>query len=654
MPKYKNQNGSANSRRTGSARPQRRASAAQPNSVGTQENPAPSQEAQGRSSAALATSAAPQESNVIELPSNLTVRDLGQALGVSPIEVMKKLISYGIMANINQPVDYETAAIVASEMGFETREQKAEEEEVAEVPVAQKPSWRDVQDERREDLRPRPPVVTVMGHVDHGKTSLLDAIRNANVVDGEAGGITQHIGAYQVELEGKKITFLDTPGHEAFTAMRARGAQATDIVILVVAADDGVQPQTKEAIAHAKAAQVPIVVALNKIDKPDANPEVVKRQLADLDLVVEEWGGNVICVPVSAKKRMNIAELLENVLLVADVAELQANPFRPATGVVVESRLDKSRGPLATLLVQRGTLRVGDNLVIGELAGRVRAMFDDKGKAATEAEPSMPVMIMGLSEVPKAGDLFEVADDERTARTIAYERAQTRQQTTAAPIRVTLEEVFARMQEGKAKELNLILKSDVQGSKEPIESSLEKLCTDDLKVRILHSAIGNIGEADIMLASASSAIVIGFNVAVDSGARSLADQQGVDIRLYNIIYQLVDDVQKALSGMLEPTYQEVVTGHAEVRAVFNISKRGKIAGCYMTDGQATRSSIARVKRAGQVLFEGRLASLKRFTEDVKEVNTGFEFGAGFEKYEDFQVGDVLEFYKKERVLSPAL
>lgn len=641
MARDKSQNGSKANRQGGPARP---------NPAGAQHKSAPAQGAQGRGSTEPLQSAPPPESAAIELPSNITVRDLGQALGVSPIEVMKKLISFGIMANINQLVDYETAAIVASEMGFETREQKVEEEEVVEVAAAaQKPSWRDVQDEKPEDLRSRPPVVTVMGHVDHGKTSLLDAIRNANVVDGEAGGITQHIGAYQVELQGKKITFLDTPGHEAFTAMRARGAQATDIVILVVAADDGVQPQTKEAIAHAKAAQVPIVIALNKIDKPDANPEVVKRQLADLDLVVEEWGGNVICVPVSAKKRINIEDLLENVLLVADVAELQANPFRSATGVVVESRLDKSRGPLATLLVQRGTLRVGDNLVIGDLAGRIRAMFDDRGKAITEAEPSMPAMIMGLGEVPKAGDLFEVVDDERTARAMAYERTQARQQATAAPNKVTLEEVFARMQEGKAKELNIILKSDVQGSKEPIESSLEKLCTDDLKVRILHSAIGNIGESDIMLASASSAIVIGFNVSVDAGARALADQQGVDIRLYNIIYQLVDDVQKALTGMLEPTYQEVVTGHAEVRAVFNISKRGKIAGCYMMDGQGTRSSIVRVKRAGQVLFEGRLGSLKRFTEDVKEVNAGFEFGAGFEKYEDFQVGDVLEFYKKERV-----
>ncbi|MBC7258866.1 MAG: translation initiation factor IF-2 [Chloroflexi bacterium] len=592
----------------------------------------------------------PAAPSVIELPSSLTVRDLGHALGVSPIEVMKKLIGFGIMANINELIDYDTAAIVAAEMGFETREEMPEEEQAPEIAPAQIPSWRDVQDERPEDLRPRPPVVTVMGHVDHGKTSLLDAIRNANVVEGEAGGITQHIGAYQVELGGKKITFLDTPGHEAFTAMRARGAQATDIVVLVVAADDGVQPQTKEAIAHARAAQVPIIVALNKIDKPEANPEVVKRQLADLGLLVEEWGGNVICVPVSAKKRINIEELLENILLVAEVAELKANPFRPATGVVVESRLDKTRGPVATLLVQRGTLHVGDNLVIGESAGRVRAMFDDKGRAVSEATPSTPVMILGLSEVPKAGDLFEVVEDERTAKAIAAERAQQRQQAAAArPARVTLEEVFARMQEGKAKELNIILKADVQGSLEPIESSLQKLGSEDLKVKILHSAIGNIGESDVMLASASSAIVIGFNVSVDAAARALAEQEGVDIRLYNVIYQLVEDVEKALTGMLEPTYQQVVTGHAEVRAVFSISKRGKVAGCYMTDGQVTRASSVRVIRGGQVLFDGRIASLKRFTEDVKEVSAGYEFGIGLEKYEDFQVGDVLEFYKQERV-----
>lgn len=604
----------------------------------------------GQSTGASGQPAAPAEPSVIELPSSLTVRDLGHALGVSPIDVIKKLIGFGIMANINELLDYETAAIVAAEMGFETREQKPEEEEASpEAAPTQLPSWRDVQSERPEDLRPRPPVVTVMGHVDHGKTSLLDAIRNTNVVEGEAGGITQHIGAYQVELEGKKITFLDTPGHEAFTAMRARGAQATDIVVLVVAADDGVQPQTKEAIAHARAAQVPIIVALNKIDKPEANPEVVKRQLADLGLLVEEWGGNVICVPVSAKKRLNIEELLENILLVADVAELKANPFRSATGVVVESRLDKTRGPVATLLVQRGTLRVGDNLVIGEIAGRVRAMFDDKGRSVSEATPSMPVMILGLSDVPRAGDLFEVVDDERTARAIAAERAQQRQQAAARPARVTLEEVFARMQEGKAKELNIILKADVQGSLEPIESSLQKLGTEDLKVKILHSAIGNIGESDVMLASASQAIIIGFNVSVDAAARALADQEGVDIRLYNVIYQLVEDVEKALSGMLEPTYQEVVTGHAEVRAVFSISKRGKVAGCYMTDGQVTRASSARVIRGGQVLFDGRIASLKRFTEDVKEVNAGFEFGIGLEKYDDFQVGDVLEFYKQERV-----
>jgi len=591
----------------------------------------------------------PAESAVIELPSTLTVRELGHALGVSPIEVMKKLISLGIMANINQQIDYDTAAIVASEMGFETREEKPLEEAAPEAVASALPNWRDLKDERPEDLRPRPPVVTVMGHVDHGKTSLLDAMRNTNVVAGEAGGITQHIGAYQVELQGKKITFLDTPGHEAFTAMRARGAQATDIVILVVAADDGVQPQTKEAIAHAKAAQVPIVVALNKIDKPEANPEIVKQQLADLDLVVEDWGGNVICVPISAKKRINIEELLENILLVADVAELKANPFPDATGVVVEGRLDKSRGPVATLLVQRGTLHVGDSLVIGEISGHIRSMSDDKGQAITEAPPSTPAVVSGLSVVPKAGDLFEVVQDEKTARAIAAERAQERQQAAPGAARVTLEEIFARMQEGKIKELNIVLKADVQGSLEPIVSSLQKLGTGSLKVRILHSAIGNIGESDIMLAAASAAIVIGFSVAVDASARSRSEQEGVDIRLYNVIYQLVEDVEKALTGMLEPTYADVITGHAEIRAVFRISKRGKIAGCYMTDGQGMRNSLVRVKRAGQVLFEGRIASLKRFTEDVKEVNIGFEFGLGIEGYEEFQEGDVLEFYKKERV-----
>ncbi len=602
------------------------------------------------SDSAEAESAA-EESHVIELPSSLTVRELGKLLDVSPIEVMRKLISLGIMATINQQIDYDTAAIAAAEMGFETREQKAEEEGAAEVEAPQMPSWRDVTDERPEDLQPRPPIVTVMGHVDHGKTSLLDAIRDTKVMESEAGGITQHIGAYQVELQGKKITFLDTPGHEAFTAMRARGAQATDICILVVAADDGVQPQTKEAIAHARAAQVPIVVALNKIDKPEANPEVVKQQLADMDLLVEEWGGDVICVPVSAKKRINIEELLENVLLVADVAELKANPSRPASGVVVEGRLDTARGPVATLLVQRGTLRVGDSLVVGDIYGRVRAMMDDEGKSVREALPSQPVVVLGLSSVPEAGALFDVVEDDKKARAIASERAQAKKQASAvAPEQhVSLEEAFARMQEAQVKELNIVLKADAHGSLEPIVSSLEKLEAEGLKVRILHSATGNIGEADVMLAAASSAIVIGFNVSVDAAARSVAAQENVDIKLYSVIYQLVEDVDRALKGMLEPVYTDVVTGHAEVRAVFHISKRGNVAGCYITDGHVARNSFVRVIRDEQVLFDGRISSLRRFTEDVKEVRSGYECGLALEGFDDFQEGDTLEFYQKERV-----
>ncbi len=570
-------------------------------------------------------------------------------LDVSPIEVMRRLISLGIMATINQQIDYDTAAIAAAEMGFETREERTEEEEIAEAEAPKMPSWRDVQDERPEDLRPRPAIVTVMGHVDHGKTSLLDAVRDTKVTEGEAGGITQHIGAYQVELQGKKITFLDTPGHEAFTAMRARGAQATDICILVVAADDGVQPQTKEAIAHARAAQVPIVVALNKIDKPEANPEVVKQQLADMDLLVEEWGGDVICVPVSAKKHVNIEELLENVLLVADVAELKANPSTTASGVVIEGRLDTARGPVATLLVQRGTLRVGDSLVVEDIYGRVRAMMDDEGQSVSEALPSQPVVVLGLGAVPEAGAAFEVVESDRAARSMASERAQARKPAAAAEPRVSLEEAFARMREAQVKELNIVLKADVQGSLEPIVSSLEKLETEGLKARILHSATGNIGESDVMLAAASSAIVIGFNVSVDAAARSVADQEGVDIKLYSVIYQLVEDVDRALQGMLEPAYEDVVTGHAEVRAVFHISKRGNVAGCYVTDGQVARNAFVRVIRDEQVLFDGRMSSLKRFTEDVKEVRSGFECGLGLEGFDDFQEGDTLEFYQKERV-----
>jgi translation initiation factor IF-2 len=599
-------------------------------------------------------SAAAAAPKVVRLPAVLTVRDLGTLLGVSPIDVMKRLISLGIMANINQQIDYDTAAIVASELGFETEEIKPEvpkEEEDLKPKAAEAamPDWRALKDEKAEDLRPRPPVVTVMGHVDHGKTSLLDAIRNTNVVAGEAGGITQHIGAYQVELQGKKITFLDTPGHEAFTAMRARGAQATDITILVVAADDGVMPQTKEAIAHAKAAKVPIIVALNKIDRPNANPELVKQQLSDAGLTVEDWGGDVICVPVSAKLRTGIEDLLENVLLVSDVADLRANPDKPAIGVVVEGRMDKTRGPIVTLLVQGGTLRVGADLVIDTIAGRVRAMQDDKGEPLHEATPSTPVVVMGLPEVPRAGDTFEVVADEKTARAMAEERTLVRKAAAAGPARkaITLEEVFGQMQQGKIKELNLVLKADVQGSLEPIQNSLLKLGGDQLKVKVIFAGTGNITESDIMLA-VGSATVIGFNVTVDAGARSLAEQEGVDIRHYEIIYKLIEDIDKALQGMLEPVYKDVVTGHCEVRQVFKIGKKGNIAGCVVTDGQATRTGQLRVKRGTEVLVDKNVGSLKRFTEDVKEVAVGMECGVSIDGFEAYEVGDILEFYHKER------
>ena len=510
---------------------------------------------------------------IVDLPAALTVRELAGLLGISPIDVIKELMDNGIMANINQQIDYETAAIVAEEMGFETKEEAPPIEE-AEPKLPQPPRHRFYEGENPKNLRPRPPVVTVLGHVDHGKTKLLDAIRHTNVADGEAGGITQHIGAYQIETDGKKITFLDTPGHKAFTAMRARGAQVTDLAVLVVAADDGVMPQTREAIDHARAAQVPIVVALNKMDKPEANPEVVKQQLADVGLTVEEWGGDTICVPISAKFNQGIEDLLENILLVAEVEELKANPNRPAVGTVVEGKLDKSRGATATVLVQNGALKVGDVIVIDELYGRVRAMFNDKGKSVKEAGPSTPVAILGLPDVPRAGDTFKVVANERTARAMTAKRAEMKRQATKQPVKVlSLDDLYDQIQAGKVKELNLILKADVQGSLEPIENSLGDLGDENLRVKIIHDGTGNVTESDIMLAVASRAIVIGFNVKVDPAARRMAEVEGVDIRLYDIIYKLVDDIGKALKGLLEPVYADVVSGHAEVRAIFRIPQR---------------------------------------------------------------------------------
>ena len=590
------------------------------------------------------------EKKVVTLPDFLTVRELASVLGVSAIDVIKELMNNGIMANINQQLDYDTAAIVAEEMGFEAQPEAppaaVEEVEIIPTPIKE----RLYEGEAPENLQPRPPVVTMLGHVDHGKTSLLDVIRHTNVVASEAGGITQHIGAYQVEHKGKKITFLDTPGHEAFTAMRARGAQGADIAVLVVAADDGVMPQTLEAIDHARAAQVPIIVAINKMDKPNANPERVKKQLSEAGLDPEEWGGNVICVPVSAKEKTGIEELLDSILLVADLAEIKANPNRPAMGTVIEAKLDKSRGPTATLLVQNGTLREGDSLVIDDIYGRVRAMFNEKGEKLKEAPPSTPVVVLGLSGVPRAGDIFEVVKDEKTARAIAAQRAEEKERETARPGRaLSLEEIYARMEAGQVKELRLILKTDVQGAIEPVVSSLEKLSHDELKVKFIHVGTGNISESDIMLAVASKAIVIGFNVEVDPAARIMAEAEGVDVRLYNVIYKLIEDVDKALKGLLEPTYEELVTGRAEVRAVFTIPRVGNVAGVYVTEGLLSRNSLARVKRDGQVIYEGRVASLKRFAEDVKEVRAGYECGVGLEGFGDFKEGDIIELYREERV-----
>ncbi|MFQ6101861.1 MAG: translation initiation factor IF-2 [Anaerolineae bacterium] len=589
------------------------------------------------------------EKQVVEIPEFLTVRRLAELMDVSPIVVIKELMNSGVMANINQQIDYETAAIVAQEMGFEPREETPIlSEEIAEEGPAL--LWeRLYAGEDPAKLKPRPPVVTVLGHVDHGKTSLLDAIRHTDVVGSEAGGITQHIGAYQIEHDKHSITFLDTPGHEAFTAMRARGAHTTDIAVLVVAADDGVMPQTIEAINHARAARIPIVIALNKVDKPTAQPELVKQQLAEMDLAPDDWGGTTLCVPVSAKQETGLDDLLEAILLVTDSIDIQANPDRPAVGTILEGRLERTRGATATVLVQNGTLRVGDTVVAGLTHGRVRQMLDEAGRPIREALPSTPAMILGLSGVPKAGELFKVVPDERTARTIVARRKEELEAKASVPVRAfTLDDFSSRIQAGQAKELNLIVKTDVQGSIEPIVSSLEKLSSEDLKVNVIHAAAGNINESDVNLAIASRAIVIGFQVHPDPAARRLAESEGVDIRTYDIIYKLVDEVNKALKGLLEPTYVDVVVGEAEVRATFNIPKVGVVAGCYIRQGEARRNARARVIRGEEQLYDGHVASLKRFDKDVREVRTGFECGVGLEGFQDFATGDVIHFYVKER------
>jgi translation initiation factor IF-2 len=573
------------------------------------------------------------------IPRTLTVNQLANLTKASSVEVIKELMKNGVMASINQVIDFETASLVARDMGFEPHEETRPEE------AADRAAF---EEEDPSLLEPRPAVVTIMGHVDHGKTKLLDAIRKTNVVAEEVGGITQHIGAYQVEVHGQRITFIDTPGHEAFTAMRARGAKVTDIAVLVVAADDGVMPQTVEAIDHAKAAGVPIVVAVNKIDLPDANPERVKQQLSEHSLLIEEWGGDVICVPVSAKTQVGLPDLLENILLLAEIQELKANPHRPAAGVVIEAELDSSRGPMATVLVQTGTLRVGDVLVAGETWGRVKAMFDEWGHRRKAAGPATPAKVMGLTSVPKGGDLLRVIEDEHVAREMVEEREREREAAALRPTQVvTLETFYGEVAAGKTRELNVVLKTDVQGTLDAARNALERLSEDTVKVNIIHAAAGNVTESDVLLALASKGIVVGFNTRPEPGARRLAETEGVDIRYYEIIYELVDDVTKAVKGLLEPVYVEVVEGHAEVRQVFRV-RGGRVAGCYVRDGQITRGSSARVLRDEEVIHTSRVGSLRRFQEDVREVQAGYECGIGIEGFTDYQEGDVIETFGRQR------
>ncbi|MFP3896795.1 MAG: translation initiation factor IF-2 [Anaerolineales bacterium] len=598
----------------------------------------------------------PSSSQEIHIPDSITVRDLAEEMGCSPIDLIKELMNAGVMANINQELDHDTAAIVAEDMGYTVTEpepyepavavEEEQEEEVAPAPARQ----RVYSEEEMKYVRPRPPVITMLGHVDHGKTSLLDVIRRTEVQAGEAGGITQKIGAYQVSVEGRLITFLDTPGHEAFTSMRARGANATDIAVLVVAADDGVQPQTREAIDHAQAARVSIIVALNKIDLPSANREYVMQQLADVDLVPEDWGGDTIVVPTSAMTEEGIDTLLDMILLVAEMEDLQANPQRDPEGIVIEGELDRFRGPLATLLVQEGTLRIRDALLVGETYGRVRAMFDYRGENVDEAGPSTPVRVMGLNDVPEAGDTFRVVEDQSEAKVIAKERAAEREERSSRPVTaLSLEELYAQAQAGNVATLNIILKADAQGSIAPIKNSLEDIEEEGLSVEFVHEGVGSITESDINLAVASQAVILGFNVDVDATARQMAASEGVRIRIYDVIYRLIEDVQLALRGMLEPEYEEVVQGRAVVREVFDISGVGKIAGSQVREGRALRNADVRVMRGSEVIYDGPVGSLKRFQRDVREVSTGMECGVGFEGLDDLQEGDILEFYTIERV-----
>ena len=578
---------------------------------------------------------------IVEIPEEITVGELAQRLDKSAAEIVKKLLMLGIMATITQTIDYDTAALIAEEMGIEVKK---------EVVLTKEDILFSEEEDRPEDLVPRPPVVVVMGHVDHGKTSLLDAIRNTSVISTEAGGITQHIGAYSVRLNDRDITFLDTPGHEAFTTMRARGAQVTDVAILVVAADDGIMPQTIEAINHARAAGVTIVVAINKIDKENANVERVKQMLVEQELIPEEWGGDTVCVEISAKKNINIDGLLEMVLLIADMKELKANPNKPAKGTVIEAQIDKGRGPVATVLVQEGTLNVGDIVIAGTAVGHVRAMVNDKGRRVKTAGPSTPVEILGLSEAPSGGDNFRVVKDEKLARDVAEARRREQKENQFnSTVKVSLDNLFSQIDEGNMKELDVIIKADVQGSVEAVRQSLEKLSNDEVRVRAIHGGVGAINESDVMLANASNAIIVGFNVRPDAGAVSAAERQEVDIRLYRVIYQAIEEIEAAMKGMLDPEYKEVVIGHAEVRQTFKVSGIGTIAGAYVTDGKITRNAQIRIVRDGIVVHEGEIDSLRRFKDDVKEVAESFECGIGIEKFNDIKDGDVLECFVMEEI-----
>ena len=585
------------------------------------------------------------DENVIKVDGTLTVQQLAEALEKPVTEVIMKLMKMGTMASLNQEVNFEIASHLASEYGF-TLVAGSNDEEVEE----ELEELMQIEEDKEEDLKPRPPVVTVMGHVDHGKTSLLDAIRSTHVTTSEAGGITQHIGASEVSINGQKIVFLDTPGHEAFTAMRARGAQVTDIAILVVAADDGIMPQTIEAINHAKAAGVPLIIAINKIDKPAANQDRVKQELSEQGLLVEDWGGDVIAVPVSARQRTGIDTLLEMILLVSEMEELKANPNKRAVGTVVEAELDKGRGPVATVLVQGGTLNVGDPIVCGVASGKVRAMINSKGKRVKTAGPSTAVEILGLSEVPQGGDQFVAVPSDKIARNVAEKRQHiAREEMLKSNQRMSLDQFFEQMNEGQVKELNIVIKADVQGSVQAVKQSLEKLSNDEVAVRVIHGGVGAINESDVMLAAASNAIIIGFNVRPVPSAESLAEKESVDVRSYTIIYKAIEDIQAAMSGMLDPEYRDEDTGKAEIREVDKISGVGTVSGCYVTSGKIFRNGKVRIVRDGIIIHEGEIQALKRFKDDVKEVNNGYECGMSFVNYNDIKVGDIVESYVTKEI-----